>query len=130
AVADGMGGAAGGEVASRHAVEELQRVLHEAPAGRTEAELLADGIIAANHAIFDHSQADPALQGMGTTMVSVLVRGRQAVVGHVGDSRALLVRGGQIYRLTADHSWVAEQVRRGEISEAEAEQSNFRNVLT
>ncbi|MBI2761250.1 MAG: Stp1/IreP family PP2C-type Ser/Thr phosphatase [Chloroflexi bacterium] len=129
-VADGMGGAAGGEVASAHAVEELARVMGDAAPGRSEAELLAESILAANRAIFAHGQADPSLQGMGTTMVSVLVRGDQAVVAHVGDSRACLVRANVLYRLTADHNWVAEQVRRGEITEDEAATSNFRNVLT
>jgi PPM family protein phosphatase len=129
-VADGMGGAAGGEVASAHAVEELARVMGDAAPGRSEADLLAESILAANRAIFAHGQADPTLQGMGTTMVSVLVSGDQAVVAHVGDSRACLVRANVLYRLTADHNWVAEQVRRGEITEDEAATSNFRNVLT
>ena len=130
AVADGMGGAAGGEIASQHAVDELRRMLESAPPDRTEAELLADAVTAANRAIFSHATADSSLHGMGTTVVSVLVRGHRAVVAHVGDSRAALVRDGTLYPLTADHSWVAEQVRRGELTEEQAAVSNFRNVLT
>ncbi len=130
AVADGMGGAAGGEVASAHAVEELIEALTHPEASHSDGELLRAGILAANRAIFGHAQADPDLYGMGTTMVALLVRHDRAVVAHVGDSRAYLVRDGAIHRLTADHNWVAEQVRRGEISEEEAERSNFRNVLT
>ncbi|MFN8559513.1 MAG: protein phosphatase 2C domain-containing protein [Dehalococcoidia bacterium] len=106
AVADGMGGAAGGEVASGHAVEELTRVLGQALPERSSGELLSDGIAAANRTIYEHAQAEPALYGMGTTLVAVLVAGDQMIVAHVGDSRAGPVRDGTLRRLTADHSWV------------------------
>lgn len=129
AVADGMGGAAGGEIASAHAVDELLRVVGEAVAS-DDAQILAQAIAAANRVIYSHARSDPELHGMGTTMVAALVRGQSLVVGHVGDSRAYLVRGTKIHRLTADHSWVAEQVRRGELTEEEAATSAFRNILT
>ncbi len=130
AVADGMGGAAGGEIASAHAVDELLRVVREAGTPENDAQTLMEAIAAANRAVFNHARRDPALQGMGTTMVAALIRGRTLVVGHVGDSRAYLIRSGSIHRLTADHSWVAEQVRRGELTEEEAATSSFRNILT
>lgn len=130
AVADGMGGAAGGEVASAHAVDELLRVVHEADPAEDDAHTLMTAIAAANRAVFSHARRDPALYGMGTTLVAALIRGQRLVVGHVGDSRAYLIRGGSIRRLTADHSWVAEQVRRGELTEEEAATSSFRNILT
>ncbi len=131
AVADGMGGAAGGEIASAHAVDELLRVVGEADAPeRDDGQILAEAIAAANRAVYDHARRDPTLHGMGTTVVAALVRGRTLVVGHVGDSRAYLLRRGALRRLTADHSWVAEQVRRGELTEEEAAISSFRNILT
>ncbi len=130
AVADGMGGAAGGEIASAHAVDELLRVVQEAGTPEDDAQTLMEAIAAANRAVFNHARRDPALRGMGTTMVAALIRGRTLVVGHVGDSRAYLIRSGSIHRLTADHSWVAEQVRRGELTEEEAATSSFRNILT
>jgi protein phosphatase len=130
AVADGMGGAAGGEVASAHAVDELLRAVREADPAKDDAHTLMTAIAAANRAVFSHARRDPALYGMGTTLVAALIRGRWLVIGHVGDSRAYLLRGGSIRRLTADHSWVAEQVRRGELTEEEAATSSFRNILT
>lgn len=129
AVADGMGGAAGGEIASTHAVDALLRVVGEAVTS-DDAQILAQAIAAANQVIYRHARSDPELHGMGTTVVAALVRGQSLVVGHVGDSRAYLVRGATIHRLTADHSWVAEQVRRGELTEEEAAASAFRNILT
>jgi serine/threonine protein phosphatase PrpC len=129
-VADGMGGAAGGEVASKQAVVELMRVLGQTAPGRSDGESLADGIAAANRAVYDQARAFPELHGMGTTLVAALVRDQQAVVAHVGDSRAYLIRDGRPYRLTVDHSWVAEQVRAGDLTEQEAAASNLRNVLT
>lgn len=130
AVADGMGGAAGGEVASAHAVEELLRVMEQASADAGIADILADAVVTANRVIWEHALDDPHLHGMGTTLVAVLVRGAQMVVAHVGDSRAGLVHNGVLRRLTADHSWVAERVRMGDMTEEEAAVSTFRNVLT
>lgn len=130
AVADGMGGAAGGEVASQRTVAELIRILNQAPPGVSDGEILAAGVAAANETVYEQAQSVAELHGMGTTLVAVLVRGQQATVAHVGDSRAYLVRDGTPYRLTADHSWVAEQVRMGDLTEEEAGASDLRNVLT
>lgn len=130
AVADGMGGAAGGEIASAHAVDELLRVVREAGTPENDARTLKEAITAANYAVFNRARRDPALQGMGTTVVAALIRGRSMVVGHVGDSRAYLIRRGTIRRLTADHSWVFEQVRLGALTEEEVATSSLRNILT
>ncbi len=106
-VADGMGGHAAGEVASRIAVETvLARYLADPAPDRKEA--LARAVAAANTAILDRARETPALRGMGTTCTAAVLRGREAVVAHVGDSRAYLVRDEVAHRLTRDHSVDAE----------------------
>ena len=80
--------------------------------------------------IFDAAQADPDLEGMGTTLTALWVQGRRAYIAHVGDSRAYLYRDGKVQQLTFDHSWVAEQVRAGFLTEQEARESRFRHIIT
>ncbi|HOY67150.1 MAG TPA: protein phosphatase 2C domain-containing protein, partial [Candidatus Ozemobacteraceae bacterium] len=112
-VADGMGGHAAGEVASRIATDSLRQWLSGAhPDGTGQASLEA-AFSDANHAIWQHVKMHPECQGMGTTMTAGLIVGSQMVLGHVGDSRAYLLRGGQMRQLTNDHTLVAEQVRAG-----------------
>jgi protein phosphatase len=84
----------------------------------------------ASSAIFEASWAKPELRGMGTTLTAMLVHGGRAHVVHAGDSRCYVFRDGQLRQLTEDHSWIAEQLRAGSISEAEAKSSKFRHVIT
>lgn len=112
-VADGMGGAAAGEVASGIAVETVREAFFQSRERFGPAEALKRAIVLANEAVFDKASADPELEGMGTTMTAVAVVGMEAVVGHVGDSRAYLVSGGEIGRLTQDHTLAAELVAVG-----------------
>lgn len=128
-VADGMGGEAGGEVASALAVSTIARFASTHRASTPEA-ILVGGITRANEAIRAVGRADQRLKKMGTTTTSLLLRGAQAFVGHVGDSRAYLLRRGAITRLSHDHSLVAEQIRAGVITSAQAKTSPFRNVIT
>jgi serine/threonine protein phosphatase PrpC len=144
-VADGMGGHLGGDRASRMAVdlvaEGLERTFLsvEAPAvvaaGQSPEETPAAMALraaarAAGAAIYEMAQADEHLQGMGTTLTALLFRNGRAHVGHVGDSRAYLFRDGRVEQLTEDHSWIAEQVRAGLLSEEEARDSKFKHIIT
>jgi protein phosphatase len=84
----------------------------------------------AGRAIFDIAQGDTKLNGMGTTLTAMLVHDGRAHLVHVGDSRAHILRDGKLIQLTEDHSWIAEQVRAGNLSEAEAKESKFRHIIT
>jgi protein phosphatase len=128
AVADGMGGAQAGEIASRLAATALEAV--GAPPG-TEQEL-AELVRTANRQIFERATADPLAAGMGTTATVVVVdeAGGSLTLGHVGDSRAYRVRAGALERLTSDHSLVAELVRSGRLTEEEAAVHPARSVIT
>jgi protein phosphatase len=127
AVADGMGGARAGEVASRIAVEAFDE--HDDAGGSAE-ERLADVARSANRQIYSMAQEDAALAGMGTTLVAAYVTGREVAVGHVGDSRLYRLRGGQLERLTQDHSLVEEFVRQGKLTPEEAEVHPQRSIIT
>ena len=125
AVADGMGGAAGGDVASSIAVRTLQ----DAVAGDTGADaalLLKQAFRKANEAIWSEAGGN----GMGTTLTAALVRGKYVAIASVGDSRAYLLRGPGVTQVTKDHSLVAEQVAQGAIRPEEARSHPQRNVLT
>lgn len=126
AVADGMGGHPGGEVASAIAIA----LMHAAFTGRSLDELQA-GVRAGNRAIWDRACESSDLEGMGTTICAagLVEDGRLAVV-NVGDSRAYVLRNGALMQLTHDHSVTAEAVRRGELTEAEARDHPHRGVLT
>jgi serine/threonine protein phosphatase PrpC len=93
-------------------------------------ELMRGVVRRASSAIFEASWDQPELRGMGTTLTSVLVHGGRAHLVHAGDSRCYMFRDGQLRQLTDDHSWIAEQLRAGSISEAEAKSSKFRHVIT
>jgi serine/threonine protein phosphatase PrpC len=136
-VADGMGGKAGGEIASRVTVETVPAVVQEALTDSGEkasdgqiAEALREAIEAANEVVYKQARANPELRGMGTTCVAALIRNGSAIVGHVGDSRIYLLRSGRLAQLTEDHSLVQEHVRAGEMSAEEARGSRFKNVIT
>ena len=129
AVADGVGGAQAGELASRLAAAALD----------TDYESLADGsgeqrvaslIQEANRRVYQRASEDDSASGMGTTMTVALAEDGRVVIGHVGDSRAYLVRDGALEQLTDDHSLVAELVRDGKISQEEAEIHPQRSVIT
>lgn len=140
-VADGMGGAAAGEEASRLAVEAIQDGLTVAEQRMLSAfELLGDDSVAqkmreiirvANTDIMRRAAADPTLRGMGTTVTLAFVRNMHAIVAHVGDSRAYLVskRDHTITQITADHSFVEALVAAGHITQEQAEDHPMRNVL-
>ena len=131
-VCDGMGGAAAGEVASSLAVDETMRLLTNRSA---ENELTADAeqaVSAANQAIFTRAERNPALNGMGTTLVALLVSESHAWMVNVGDSRGYRLRSSNphLEQITVDHSLVDEQVRMGQMSQVEALRSPLRNVIT
>ena len=127
AVADGMGGAQAGEVASRLAAEALRD--EESGDGAGE-ERVAQLIQEANRRVYARSHEDASASGMGTTMTVALVDGGRVSIGHVGDSRAYLIRDGRLEQLTEDHSLVAELLRSGQLSPEEAERHPQRSVIT
>ncbi len=126
AVADGMGGAQAGEVASGLAASALEGGSPEL-GGLERVDAL---IQEANRRIFARASTDPSASGMGTTMTVALVEGMTVVFGHVGDSRAYLVRGDTMEQLTEDHSLVNELVKSGKLSEEEAHIHPQRSVIT
>ncbi len=127
-VADGVGGAAAGELASRIATEEFASLDLERFSGEAA---LREAIARANRLITQRAADDPSVAGMGTTVVAALVGGDGRVAfAYVGDSRAYLLRGGTLQRLSEDHTLVGELVRKGELSEADAERHPQRNVIT
>lgn len=130
-VADGMGGHAAGEVASKLAVETVERNLRQASQSEEDTSAsIQRAISEANQAIVEQTQARPDLQGMGTTLVMALVENATAWIGHVGDSRAYRIRGDSIQLLTRDHSWVSEQMRLGHLSAEEANHHPWKHVIT
>jgi len=124
AVADGMGGHRGGEVASQLAVETLEKLFKQGAGD------LPDQVQEANRVVFERSVVDEKVAGMGTTLTAALVEGDRVRVAHVGDSRAYLLRDGNLRLLTEDHTLVHRMVTEGEISQEEAETHPQRSVLT
>ena len=136
-VADGMGGHAAGEIASRLAVDTIESTVAagdcSAPDGRdwTLGERrLQVGFERASQAISDQTARNPRLKGMATTASALLLSSGTAAIAHVGDSRIYLWREFLLQQLTHDHSWVAEQVTLGLLTHAEARQHPWRNVVT
>lgn len=142
-VADGMGGHAAGEVASRITVESIQEYLalrddegeNTWPYGfnnrySMEGNLLTTAIKKANERVIRAVQNRPELKGMGTTVVAALFDAERATLVHVGDSRGYLFRRGDLRRLTNDHSWVQEQVNAGILTPEEASSHPLKNVVT
>lgn len=126
AVADGMGGHRSGDYASQLALKELQQTYAKEKSPNPHRILQA--VEAANHAVYQASRA-PDKRGMGTTLTTVLIEHNYAWIANIGDSRAYLYRDGHLIQITRDHSWVAEQVRAGIITEEEALKHTMRNVL-
>ena len=141
-VADGLGGHAAGEVASRIVVERIgQFIAHTAERDRTwpveyDMDLSYDGnrlkgaLLLADQGILADIREHPERESMGSTVVACLVQGARVTLVHVGDSRAYLLDGSGIRQVTRDHSWVAEQVANGTLTSEEARRHPFRNVIT
>jgi protein phosphatase len=127
AVADGMGGAQAGEVASKVAAAALEET---DPGALSGPERVTSLIEEANRRVYERAHADPSTSGMGTTMTVALVEGTEVTIGHVGDSRAYLVRDGSLEQLTEDHSLVNELLKSGKLSPQEAETHPQRSVIT
>ncbi|WP_380164295.1 protein phosphatase 2C domain-containing protein [Jannaschia sp. R86511] len=128
-VADGMGGHAGGDVASSLAVGELADLDGEA-LGSTEAQTrLAERLRRTNTALQDRVKDQPELSGMGTTVTALMRAGSRLILAHIGDSRAYLLRGGELVKVTTDHTYVQSLVEAGRITEEEAENHPQRNVV-
>jgi protein phosphatase len=138
-VADGMGGHAGGEIASKLCVEQISSYLkahrseiaspRDHPNGLV-AHIFMNAVNFASTKIYERALEDPSLKGMGTTATVAQLIGRFLYIAHVGDSRCYLVRCQLIYQITSDHSLVHEQVKAGLITQEESEFHHLRNVIT
>jgi serine/threonine protein phosphatase PrpC len=142
-VCDGMGGHAAGEVAAAKAVETvrdvftkngevLKRLAKDPSSGNKLAAqgLMEQAVQRACAEIYKVAASDNTKRGMGTTLVGMATAGDKAVIGHVGDSRIYLLRGGQAHRLTEDHTLVNAQIKAGQITKEQAATSQYRNVIT
>lgn len=127
-IADGMGGAQAGEVASKIALEHFASGLPDGP--QSADARLAQLISAANAEVFERASSDDNLAGMGTTCTAAFLTDDELAIAHVGDSRMYRVRGGELEQLTDDHSLVGELVRRGQLTEQEAEDHPQRSIIT
>jgi protein phosphatase len=141
-LSDGMGGEAHGEIASSLAVDTIEKVCSASKvdfevmlAGTSgenwseQTRLLQNAVLQANFGIYQSSQEHPEQRGMGATLTAGWINGSKLSLAHVGDSRAYLLRTGNLQQLTNDHSLVAEQVRRGIITPQQAEESEMQSVL-
>jgi serine/threonine protein phosphatase PrpC len=141
-LSDGMGGEAHGEIASAMAVETVVKHCIDIetnpaakvigavqPSWSARTKRLSTAVHLANGNIFKSAEKNPDQHGMGATLTAVWINGAKLSIAHVGDSRAYLLRGGTLLQLTRDHSLVAEQVRRGILTAAEAEESDMQSVL-
>ena len=126
AIADGMGGHVAGDVASQTAIETITRNAAQA----VEPSALEDLIKQANVAIWEKAQEEPTLRGMGTTCTLISVDGSRIHIGHVGDSRAYMLRDGKLSQLTEDHTLVGRMVKEGRLQPEEAERHPQRNIIT
>lgn len=130
-VADGMGGHAGGQEASRIATEVIQGYLSEHwESSRLSAELLKDSVLKANHAIIQDQMSHPERSDMGTTVIVVIFRDDQPMCAHIGDSRLYRLRGAQLDQITDDHTWVARAMKMGDITPTQARVHPWRHILS
>lgn len=130
-VADGMGGHQGGETASRLCVEKVCEHVAEHNDEDLESEtLLHQGLLIANQTIYDLSQQEPGLHGMGTTATVLQIRNREATVMQIGDSRAYFFNSQGLWQITRDHSLVQEKVRAGLITRDQVKTDEMKNVIT
>ena len=128
-IADGMGGHAGGDVASSLAIGEMAPLDGESHGADAVLNHLSDAIHAAHRELLDRVAEEPALSGMGTTVTALLRTGGRLALAHIGDSRAYLLRDGQLTQITRDHTFVQRLVDDGRITLEEAEQHPQRSVL-
>jgi serine/threonine protein phosphatase PrpC len=129
-VCDGMGGAAGGEVASRVAVDAFLESFRASREHESSDRALGRAAEAANAAVVYRAAAEPRLRGMGTTLVAAHVDAERLRLVNVGDSRAYLIRDGECSQLTVDHSYIEEQVRLGLMTREVAQASPMQSVIT
>jgi len=129
AVCDGVGGHRAGEVASALALTRLAEEMESLDDGCPRRTLFGEAVEKVNRAVWEEAHDDPRLQGMATTLTAAVLCRSRAVIAHVGDSRAYVVRGGQIRQVTRDHSFVQSLVASGALKPEEAEKSPFRNVI-
>lgn len=135
-VSDGMGGHKGGEIASAAAVQVIHQTIQKLgppSADHSHATLdkiLREAIETANDVIYETSQTDPTLQGMGTTTTALLIQDNLLTIGQVGDSRCYFIRPNAIWQLTRDHSLVQEKVRAGILTREQAHADKSKNIIT
>lgn len=133
-VCDGMGGAAGGNIASALAVkvisDKINASYREQMRDSSIKNMLDSALTAANIEVFDFAEAQPDLRGMGTTVVCAIVRDNQAYIAHAGDSRAYVINNGSIHQITTDHSMVQDLLSRGKITAEQAEHHPNKNIIT
>lgn len=133
-VCDGMGGAAGGNIASALAVKVISDKINASyrPSMREASikNMLDSALVAANMEVYDMADAKPELHGMGTTVVCAIVRDGYAHIAHAGDSRAYIFDGNTLRQVTADHSYVQNLVDKGEITKEQAERHPNKNLIT
>lgn len=128
-VADGMGGAAAGDLASAIAISQLSEIDAEPAVGEAMLPAIESAISNASNLISDLIEADPSLDGMGTTVCGVMFDGEHLALANIGDSRAYRYRDGTLTRLSRDHSWVQSLVDEGRLSEAEALEHPHRSLI-
>ena len=133
-VCDGMGGASGGSIASRLAADVMEkRIVSQYRENMPETSvlnMLESAVDAANIEVFDMATSDPALMGMGTTLITVIADNQTAILAHVGDSRIYCMSGDVLRRITTDHSVVQEMVKKGQITEEQAKGHPRKHFIT
>jgi len=133
-VCDGMGGAAGGQIASSIAADmvgkKIEKCYNRSMSESSLENMLLSAITTANVTVYDRAIADEFLSGMGTTIVAAVIKNGVASIAHVGDSRAYLIHEGALQLLTKDHSLVQEMLDNGQITEEEFENHPVKNIIT
>ncbi|CAM6053602.1 unnamed protein product [Sphagnum tenellum] len=131
-VSDGMGGHQGGEIASALAVETISNCIRDIVKKENwePAQAISEAIRAANLVIYEKSQAEPKLNGMGTTTTALLFKDSRLTIGHVGDSRCYYLRKNAVWQATRDHSLVQEKLRAGLITRSQLKTDRMKNVIT
>jgi len=128
-VADGMGGHAAGDIAATTAIETFTSALGSADLGNGTLAAMERAALEANRSVFEKAHNEN-LEGMGTTLTAVALSGADAMIAHIGDSRAYLIKSGKAQQVSTDHSWVEEQVQAGRLKAEDAREHPSRNVLT
>lgn len=132
-VADGMGGHNSGEIASKMAVDFISNHILQFPEAFQKddiSEEIKEMVRLANLSVFNKSLENEANQGMGTTLVLAIVQNKKLIIGHIGDSRAYLIRNGKLSRITTDHSYIEELIKSGTLTRKEAENHPKKNIIT